>query len=286
MTEGTTRANPLRPNLPEVLAAWRAQVLADNQQVEALPDRPRPEDFYAPVAEQFRADPHRTDEPVLNHLRGLVDPGQTWLDLGAGGGRYTLPIALLAREVYAVEPSQGMRQVLAASMQAHGITNVQVFEERWPCDSRCPVADVGLISHVSYDIADIGPFLDQFEVHVSRMCVAVLFERAPVAEFAPLWLPVHGEQRALLPGLREFITLLLARDRMPEIRLFRSRRGAFESIDAMHRAARRPLWVREGTDQDQRLAEAVRSMAVPVEGGFALSAKPRVLGVVTWATSS
>jgi hypothetical protein len=31
-------------------------VRADREQVEALPDRPRPEDFYAPVAEQFRAD--------------------------------------------------------------------------------------------------------------------------------------------------------------------------------------------------------------------------------------
>jgi hypothetical protein len=179
-----------------------------------------------------------------------------------------------------------MRQVLASSMQAIDITNVKVFEERWPGESDCPVADVGLISHVSYDIADIGPFLDQFEAHVSRMCVAVLFERAPVAEFAPLWLPVHGEERALLPGLREFITLLLARDRTPEIKLFRVRRAAFESIDAMHRAARRPLWVREGTTQDQRLADAVRSMAVPVEGGFALNSKPRLLGVVTWAISA
>jgi FkbM family methyltransferase len=283
MTQSQPRSSPLRPDPGEVLAAWRAQILADNQQVEALPDRPRPEDFYAPVAEQFRADPNRTDEPVLNHLRTLIEPSQTWLDLGAGGGRYTIPVALLARQVYAVEPSPGMRQVLASSMEAHGVTNIQILEERWPGQSQCPVADVGLISHVSYDIAEIGPFLDQFEAHVSRLCVAVLFERAPVAEFAPLWLPVHGEERALLPGLREFVILLLARGRLPEIKLFRSRRGAFESLEALHRAARRPTWVREGTPQDERLAVAVRKLAVPVEGGYAMSARPRALGLVTWA---
>jgi hypothetical protein len=280
MPEGAT--NPLRPELESLLAAWAELVRADNRQVESLPDRPQPEDFYAPVAEQFRADPRRENEPVLNHLRTLVSGDDTWLDLGAGGGRYTLPVALLAKRVYAVEPSAGMRGVLASAMQEHGIANIDVFDERWPDPSNCPVADAGLISHVAYDIAEIGPFLDQFEAHVNRLCVAVLFERAPVGEFALLWKPVHGEERVLLPGLRELVTLLFARGRLPEIRLVETRRPAFESLDAMHRAARRPVWVREGSPQDDRLRRAVSEMSVPVEGGFALATGPRMLGVVTW----
>jgi SAM-dependent methyltransferase len=276
-------SDALRPSLDHVLAAWRAAVLADNLQVEALPDRPRPEDFYAPVAEQFRADPHRTGEPSLDYLRSLVRPDETWLDLGAGGGRYTLPLALIAQRVFAVEPSAGMRAELASGMARHSIGNIDIFAERWPGPSACPVADCGLISQVGYDIADIGPFLDQFEAHVSRLCVAMLLETAPVADFAPLWRPVHGRKRALLPGLKEMVTLLFARGRIPELKLFETRRPGFESIDALHQAARRPIWVREGSEQDRRLRKAVDALAVRTgDGRYALAEGPRLLGVLTW----
>jgi SAM-dependent methyltransferase len=277
-----TTTNPFAPDPDAVLAAWRQAVLDDNLQVERLPNRPRPEDFYAPVAEQFRADPRRTGDPSLERLRSLVRPGDTWLDLGAGGGRYSLPIALLAQRVYAVEPSAGMRKVLASAMAEHGITNIEILDERWPGPTACPVADCGLISQVGYDIADIGPFLDQFEAHVSRLCVALLFERPPVADFAPLWLPVHGEERALLPGLREMLLLLLARGRLPEVSLFPTPRPAFESIDSLHAAARRPLWVREGSSEDDRLRKAIEAMAIKLDGGYALSEKPRILGMLAW----
>jgi SAM-dependent methyltransferase len=274
--------DPLHPPLEAVLDAWREAVLADNRQVEALSDRPDPRDFYAPIAEQFRADPRREGDASLDYLRSLVESGDTWLDLGAGGGRYTLPIALKARRVYAVEPSEGMRQVLASAARDAASDNIDVFDERWPGPSRCPVADCGLISQVGYDIAGIGPFLDQFEAHVSRLCVAMLFEGAPVADFAVLWRPVHGEDRKLLPGLREFITLLLARGALPEIRLFDVRRPVFESLEAIHAAARRPLWVKAGNEKDERLRQAVGEAAIKVEGGFVLQTGPRKLGVVSW----
>jgi SAM-dependent methyltransferase len=280
--ESPSLVDVLRPSAGQALAAWATLVRADNDQVEALPNRPRPEDFYAPVAEQFRADPRRTNDPVLDFLRSLIRPDESWLDLGAGGGRNALPIALLAKRVYAVEPSAGMRAVLASAIAEHSIRNVDIFEERWPGRSDCPVAEVGLISQVGYDIADVGPFLDQFEAHSSRMCIAVLFERAPVQDFAPLWRAVHGDDRALLPGLREMVALLFARGRLPEITLFETRRPAFESNEQLHRAARRPTWVVEGSAQDERLRQAVADIAIEVEGGYALSARPRMLGVVRW----
>jgi SAM-dependent methyltransferase len=121
----------LRPSTDAVAEAWRAIVVAEQEQVERLPNRPRPEDFYAQMAESFKADPHRTDDPLLEVLRPLVRPEETWLDVGAGGGRYTLPIALLARRVFAVEPSAGMRGVMIEACREFGIDNVDLFDERW-----------------------------------------------------------------------------------------------------------------------------------------------------------
>jgi len=274
--------NLLRPSAAEAAEAWRQLVIAEREQVEQLPNRPRPEDFYAPVAESFKADPRRTDEPLLDALRDLVRPDETWIDIGAGGGRYTLPIALLARRVYAVEPSAGMRQALAEAAGENGIDNIEVFDERWPGESSAPVADVAFISHVGYDIAEIGAFLDMMDAHASRLCVDVMFSEAPITEWAPFWRPVHGEERQLLPAAGEMMTLLFARGRTPELRFIDFPRRVFPDLETLQRSARRPIWVLEGSEQDKRLAAAVEKQAVRVEGGYALSRVARRLGILTW----
>ncbi len=285
--EGTTmdvaRAQKtLRLSAAEAAEAWRVLVTAEKAQVEDLPNRPRPEDFYGPISESFRADPRRTDDPLLDRLRELVRPDETWLDIGAGGGRYALPIALLAKRVYAVEPSPGMRDALAASVREHGIENVEVFDERWPGETRVPVADVSFLGHVGYDIADIGPFLDQMEAHTRRMCVAVLFDPSPLADFAPMWLPVHGEERVVLPGMRELTALLFARGSVPNISTIVLAPRTHATREALLVSVRRPLWVLEGTREDERLRAAVDQQAIEVDGGVALRRQQRQLGIVTW----
>jgi SAM-dependent methyltransferase len=273
----------LRPSAQAATEAWRVLVEAEKQQVESLPNRPRPEDFYAPVATAFRDDPRRTNDLVLELLLPLVGGSETWLDLGAGGGRYTLPVALRARFVYAVEPSAGMREVLQAGAREHGIYNLDVFAERWPSThSEAPIADVGFMSQVGYDIADIGPFLDQLEAHSRRLCVAVLYDRSPITDLAPLWQPVHGEPRVRLPALRELTALLFARGADVKINGVPLPPRTFASVEALHEAARRPLWVLPDTPEDARLGAAVRALAQPVRDGVGLVTRPQFLAVVTW----
>src|SRR5437879_1888037 len=107
----------LRPTAATLAAAWAATVRAERLQVEALPDRPRPEDFYGPVAESFRGEPERPDDTVLAALLALASPSDTWLDLGAGGGRYAVPLSRRVAKVIAIEPSAGMRRVLGESIE-------------------------------------------------------------------------------------------------------------------------------------------------------------------------
>ena len=60
-----------------------------------------------------------------------------------------------------------MLAVIRTGMEEHGISNIEVVESRWPMDA-APRGDVSLIAHVSYDIADIGPFLDAMETTIIR----------------------------------------------------------------------------------------------------------------------
>jgi len=264
------------------VAAWAARVRANREQAERLREAPERPDFYAPVASAFRADPRRTGEAALDALRALVVPGETWLDIGAGGGRYALPIALLAGEVLAVDPSDAMLGILREGMAEHGISNVTALPGRWPMEAP-PEADVSLIAHVAYDIEAFGTFLDAMEAATRRLCVAVLQAQSPAAVAARFWPVVHGEPRSTLPALPEFLALQLARGRLCEVRLSSRPPMVYPSRDVSLGFVRQQLFIEPGGPKDQILESSAPGMFFEVEGGFALTTEPVTVGVVSWA---
>ena len=56
-------------------ASWGARVRANREQVERIREFPDGQDFYAPVRSLFRADPTRTDDPLVAALLALVPLG-------------------------------------------------------------------------------------------------------------------------------------------------------------------------------------------------------------------
>lgn len=271
----------LAPTPQEAARAWSVRVRANREQAERVREGAAPADFYAPVAADFRADPRRTDDPALDALRALVRPGETWLDIGAGGGRLALPLALLAGRVIAVEPSEGMQRVLRDGMAEHGIANVDVVPARWPMEA-APAADVALIAHIGYDVEEIGPFLDAMEAAARRLCVAVLVTPSPPHAAEPFWPPVHGEPRVALPALGEFLVLLLARGRLFDLRLLERRPPAHASPDGPLRWLQQQLFVAPDTQKGRTLAALAREAIRERDGRWALSWDPVSLGIVTW----
>jgi SAM-dependent methyltransferase len=275
-------SDALRPAAGVALAAWAARVRADKEQVERLREVADPADFYAPVAQRFRHDPRRTDDAALNVLRELCRPDDVWLDIGAGGGRYALPIALRTREVVCVEPSAGMIEVLRQGMGESGISNVRILEGRWPLPAFGDRADVSLMAHVGYDIEEIGPFLEAMEAATQRTCVAVLGKGAMTTTATLFWAPIHGEPRVALPALPELLTLLLARGRLPEVQLVDREPPTFDTLDDLLSMARRQLWVRSDSAKDVELQRLVRDVASARDGRWALDWRASKIGVVTW----
>jgi CTP:molybdopterin cytidylyltransferase MocA/SAM-dependent methyltransferase len=272
-------------------AAWAARVRASAEQVDRFREVPDGADFYAPVTGLFRADPRRTDEPVLEALLRLVEPGETWIDIGAGAGRYALPIALALASsggrVIALDASPGMLDALIELQGEHGVTDIEVVETRWPppVDSLVRfAADVALIAHVGYDIESIGPFVDAMELVARRLCVAVLMERQPASIADPCWPPVHGETRVALPALSEFVELLRARGRDPSVQMVEREPRMFASRQELEGFLRRQLWVEPGGAADRRFRAALDDL-VAVDAGGTVRLRdqpPLAIGVITW----
>lgn len=247
--------SPLRPDPRELAEDWLAIVIEEYEQVESVREW-HDEDHYQPIAHHFADDPYRKDDEILNRLLSFSSPEMSWLDIGAGGGRYALPLALGSKHVTAVEPSGGMRQVMKDGVTQYTVGNLDIMPYRWPEGSDEIRADISLAAHVGYDIRDINGFVDGMERATSELCIMLLMDRAPSGGFTRLWEEVHGFPRQQLPAFREFLHLLLARGATPEVELY-PRSGRKLEGDDLRIEARRRLWLVEGSEKDQKLQEVL-----------------------------
>lgn len=266
--------------------AWAERVRANRDQVDRVRESPDDADFYASVSSIFRDDPGRTGDPVLDRLRAEARLDDTWLDIGAGAGRYALPIAREVQRLIALDPSPSMLKALREAMTAHAIANITVVQGRWPEDaSEVGLADVSFIAHVGYDVEAIGPFVDAMEAATRRTCLAVLMERTPATMAAPFWPPVHGEERVSLPALPAFVDVLVARGRSPKVEIAEATRRRWRSVDELIAFLRKQLWTQPDSAKDVVMLDLVeRWAAVASDGSVELTVvEPLSIGVVAWA---
>ena len=271
-----------------VALAWGERVRANREQVDRVREVPDDADFYAPLTQRFLADPRRADDPILDQLLRLTRPGDTWLDIGAGAGRFALPIALGVSEVIALDPSAGMLAALREQSASGGITNIRTVQARWPPNAGTRaagiVADVSLIASVGHDIEGFGAFLDAMEAASTRLCVAVMSERQPSAVAEPFWPPIHGEERVTLPSLPDLLELLRSRGRRVDLTMVEQPLRGYPDEETLVDFVRRQLWIAPGGPKDRRLRGLVHADLVERDRGVGLRREsPRRIGVARWA---
>ena len=275
--------DPLRPTAEVAAEAWAARVRAGREQIERLRELEQPDDFYGPWARRFGQDPHRTQDAALDVLRSMARADQTWLDIGAGGGRYALPLALLVRRVVAIDPSPAMLAVLREGMASHDIRNIAVSQGYWPVEPR-PTAEIALMAHVGYDIEGFAAFLDAAEAAAAR-CVVVMRASGAARASHALWPEVHGEPRADYPMLPELLTLLVARGTTPEVRLVQRGDWGFDSREQLIDASRRLLWVEPDGAKGGLVERLVLERATERDGQWEYDWTPMPDGIVSWSTA-
>ncbi len=86
---------------------------------------------YARQSQSAESRAWRTE--VLRWLtaRGALDQGSRVLDIGAGPGSFTLPMAARVRQVTALEPAAGMAAILRRRLRARGRRNLRLLERGW-----------------------------------------------------------------------------------------------------------------------------------------------------------
>ena len=242
------------------------------------------DDMWRPILGLFKADPRRTDDPVLNRLCQMVTSATTILDVGGGAGRFALPLALRCRHLTVVEPSESMVEELREGAKEAGIKNLSVVQGLWE-ESQVDPADKVLCAHVVYGVAEIEPFIRKLQSHARERVVLLAFMECPISRLSPFWKPVHGEERLDLPGAPELLNALWEMDIYPDLEMFEETSPeAVESREAAVELLRQFLYVKPDTEKDRRLQAALGELLVETPDGFTVrESRPRRQALIGWS---
>jgi len=263
--------------------SWRAMIEAEHGQSDRMRAADPPQDHWQPYAQQFVADPRRTDDPLMERLAREVRARSTVIDVGAGAGRLALPLALRCRHVVAVEPSEAMGSMFRHQAEEHGIRNVTLVQATWE-DAEVEPADLVLCVHVVYTAREIEHFVKKLGAHGQERVLVVLFKAPPQTQIYPLWKLVHGEERLPLPGLPEFETVLkeLGIDYHVEILPSSEPRGYDSPGHAVELLSQR-LYLSPESDKRRLLETVLPELLVGEDGAFKVKdTRPLEPALVWW----
>ncbi len=210
-----------------------------------------------------------TPDVLLSVLLQQLTPDMTVLDIGAGIGRWTLPIAKAVRHVTAVEPLAGMREILQVRAGAQGIGNLSLVAAPW-MEARVPPHDVAIAAHATYATPDLLGFVRKMEASARRMCALVLRVPAHDGVINELCARVQGEWHDS-PNFIVGYNLLLAAGYYPHVRMEPdvSRYWIDPTLEhAMSRARRHLHLVDDDQRHDTLIRETLSRRLRAVEDGY------------------
>ncbi|GAC1562536.1 MAG: hypothetical protein NVS2B7_36600 [Herpetosiphon sp.] len=266
---------------------WRTIVTARRQVIESLGDSGEQRDFWDRRAGRFARMSRELDpstDPVLALLRAALEPGGSVLDVGAGTGRYALPLAEIATTVTAVEPSAAMRSYLAAEGERRGLRTLQIVPATWEAAVVAP-HDIGLAAHVLYPIAEVVPFLQKLDAHARRACFVVTRVDTMLPQLAPLWHAIWGQERPREPAFLDLYNLLFALGFRAEVRLVPFGRALqFDTRDDAISHVRQLLFLPDVADEHTARILGFLETTLIAQDGHLLLPNATQAAVVSWSS--
>ncbi len=253
-------------------AHWRGLVEARQAEAEAVGAGQR--GYWNRRAAGFKASLQgRSGDPFLDFLEPWLSPRKTVLDVGAGWGRHALPLAARVDWVTAVEPSEGMRELLEPA------ANLTVIASAWE-DAEAAPADLVICCHVLYGVAEVAPFLATLEASARERDFVYMRDRPPPLP-AEEMAGELGFPRTRMPEFRDLWLVLRQVGIDPDVVMLRyPSRPVYDSLEAAVEEARSALGERWDEGRGRSYLEA---RLVPEEDGrLAWDAGEMVSGVAHW----
>lgn len=158
---------------------------------------------------------------VLSRLRSLINSHSRILEIGPGSGGFTIPLADVAHEIVAVEPSAGMRAVLARNLDAAGKHNVHLIPKHVEdgLEEIQGAFDLALASYSLYNVESIDTVVPGL-LRLSRHVVALMGTGEQRQWYRDLYRRFRVQEPAPPPQVQYFYPMLLEMGIYADVQVF------------------------------------------------------------------
>jgi SAM-dependent methyltransferase len=148
------------------------------------------------------------DSPTVALIADILGGGGSVLDVGAGAGRLSIPLALRGHRVTAVERDEEMARALGAGAERESVEVTRIVGS-WPqVAGNAHLHDVTLSAHAVYDVAAIGPFVEEMHRTARRAVVVEMTPRHPWTGLSRYYRALHGIERPSRPTVDDFAAVV------------------------------------------------------------------------------
>lgn len=190
---------------------WRAALAAWAPSPGTPPERSRPP-AVAEYAARLDLAAQAPDRPLFQRAAEALEPPGSVLDVGAGAGAASVPLADRTTALTAVDVDDRMLAEVSRRGREAGMA-VTTVQGRWPEVSPDVVdVDVVVCAHVLYNVADVACFVDALTARARRRVVYAFTEVHPQSWVAAVRERVLGVSRPTGPDARDAVALLEALD--------------------------------------------------------------------------
>lgn len=201
-------------NLAARLHRWRDELAAwaiPERITAAVDESPwvLPTQVFARRADQLSAKPAGAS---FERAWAALEPPGSVLDIGAGAGAASLPLAARTTELTAVDSSQPMLDLLGERAADRSLP-LRCVNGVWPqvaVDEKLPSSDVVTCHHVLYNVPQLLPFLVSMTEHARRLVVVEITTTHPLTSLNELWYQFHGLRRPAGPTAADVLEILAA----------------------------------------------------------------------------
>jgi len=241
--------------------------------------------FWDRRADRFAAGVKVADtesDPFLRRLRRVADPSSTVIDVGAGTGRFALPLASGVKHVTAVDPSEGMLAILRRGAEDLGLTNLSTVRSYW-AEADAGAADIVLSSFVLSVVPDARSFLMKVDEAARQHAFLYLGAYSGDAVFDPLWRHFHGAPRSPGPTYLDAVAVLRELGVEPEVKVVEvPNRKRFATIDEAVEYYRDWLLLVDTPDVARELGGLLTSWLLGRKGAFRSPLRAIPAAIIHW----
>jgi SAM-dependent methyltransferase len=206
------------------------------------------------------------DDPLMHYVVGNLGPNDTVLDIGAGIGRWSIPMAMVAHKVTALDALPGMLEIVRENAAAEGLHNIETLQGDW-ATVEVELHDFTLSSHAVYTSPDIVGYARKMERLSRKACYMVMRVPQHDGVIGELSQRIHGrwhDSPNFVVGYNALLQAGINCSVMMEEQVRFWHNATLE--DALARA-KRHLHL-DGTQYDDMILEALRRRLVMKDGEY------------------